>query len=327
MKSRINLVMFQRFVIAGIFILLFILMSFLSPVFLTVTNLTNVLRQVSMTVIAACGATLIMTSGGLDLSVGSVLALSGVVAAKLSSEGFPLLLSIILGILVGSVIGLLNGLLVVYFRITPVIATLGTMYIARGSAYLISEGVAIVAGLPESYKLPGRGYLGFVPIPVIIMIIISFIFFVIQSKTVIGRYSYAIGGNIETAILSGINVDAIRLLLYVLGGTLAGIAGIILSSRLASGQPNSGIGFEFDVIVAVILGGTSLSGGEGTVIGTILGALIVGVLSNGLNLLGVHTFYQYILSGAVLVLAVILDMALKGRGVNLKYLARLIRGR
>ena len=318
MNTKISKIGFQRFVIAGIFVFLFILMSILSPVFLTATNIINLLRQVSMVVIVACGMTLLLTSGGIDLSVGSVLALSGIICAKLAVSGVPLFISILGGVSAGLFIGFLNGVLVVYFKVMFLIATLGTMFIARGLAYVISGGKAVVAGLPESYKIPGRGYFGFIPIPVLIMIVICVVFYIIQSRTIIGRYAYAIGGRIETAILSGVNVDNIQLLLYSTCGMLAGISGVILSSRLASGQPNSGIGFEFSVIVAVVLGGTSLSGGEGTILGTIIGALIVGVLNNGLNLLGVHTFYQYILSGGALILAVILDMSLKGRGIKLR---------
>jgi len=275
-----------------------------------------------MVVIVGCGMTLLLTSGGIDLSVGSVLALSGVICAKLAVSGVPLPVAILGGVASGFIIGLLNGTLVVFFKIPFLIATLGSMYIARGLAYIISGGQAVVAGLPDSFKIPGRGYVGFIPIPILIMIIICVVFYIIQSRTILGRYSYAIGGKLETAILSGINISNVQLLFYSLVGLLSGVAGIILSSRLASGQPNTGLGFEFDVIVAVILGGTSLSGGEGTILGTIIGALIVGVLNNGLNLLGVHTFYQYILSGATLVLAVILDMTLKGRGIKIRHKIR-----
>lgn len=326
-RVRFSAETFQRLVILFILLGLCAVMSILSPNFLKVANLTNVLRQVAMTVIAASAATLIMISGGLDISVGGVLALSGVVAAKLATQGVSLPIAILLGVLSGTLIGLINGTLVVGTRITPVIATLGTMNIARGLAFLISGGRAVVAGLPPEFRLPGRSYVGPIPTPVIVMAIVFVIFYVLLHHTLLGKYTYAIGGNKETARLSGINVGLVQFILYVLGGTTAGIAGVIMASRLASGQPDAGFGFEFDVIVAVILGGTSLAGGEGTVFGTLVGALIVGVLNNGLNLLQVHTFYQYVLQGLVLIFAVILDMSLKGQGLSLAALRRRLGAR
>ena len=306
----------QQLVILGILVLLMVVLSILSPRFATVVNLTNVLRQSSMVIIAATAATLIMISGGLDISVGGVLAVSGVVTAKLMVDGMPLAPAVLGGAATGALIGLINGILVVGLNITPVIATLGTMSIARGLAFLISGGRAVVTGLPESFRIPGRGYSGPIPIPVIIMLVSVIIFIFLLEKTLLGKYTYAIGGNPETSRLSGVPVGLIRFVLYVLGGMMAGLAGIIMASRLSSGQPDVGLGFEFDVIVAVILGGTSLAGGEGSVFGTLIGALIVGVLNNGLNLLGVHTFYQYMLQGTVLIIAVLLDMSIKGQGLQ-----------
>jgi ribose/xylose/arabinose/galactoside ABC-type transport system permease subunit len=303
--------------ILGVLLLLMTVMAILSPDFASPTNLTNVLRQTSMVIIAACAATLIMISGGLDISVGGVLALAGVVAAKLSTMGYPLWLAILGGATAGAVIGVINGALIINLRITPVIATLGTMNVARGLAFLISDGRAVVSGLPPEFRLPGRSYVGPVPTPVIAMIVVFFIFYFLLNHTLLGKYTYAIGGNRETARLSGIPIGGVQFVLYILGGLTAGLAGVILASRLASGQPDVGFGFEFDVIVAVILGGTSLAGGEGSVFGTFIGALIVGVLGNGLNLLGVHTFYQYVLQGLVLIFAVLLDMTLKGQGLRL----------
>lgn len=220
------------------------------------------------------------------------------------------------GVLVGGAIGLINAGLIVGMRITPIIVTLGTMNLARGLAFLVSDGKAVVSGLPESFRLPGRSYVGPIPTPVLIMGAVVAIFYLLLHRTLLGKYTYAIGGNKETALLSGIDVNRTQGALYVLSGLAAGLAGVIMASRLGSGQPDIGLGFEFDVIVAVILGGTSLSGGEGTMLGTLVGALIVAVLGNGLNLLGVHTFYQYIVQGVVLILAVILDMTLKGQGIG-----------
>jgi ribose/xylose/arabinose/galactoside ABC-type transport system permease subunit len=293
------------------------IMAVLTPSFGTATNLTNVLRQTSMVIIAASAATLIMISGGLDISVGGVLALAGVVAAKMATMDYPIWLAVLGGSAAGALIGVINGVLVVNLRITPVIATLGTMNVARGLAFLISEGRAVVSGLPPEFRLPGRSYVGPIPTPVIAMLIVFIIFYFLLNHTLLGKYTYAIGGNRETARLSGIPLGLVQFVLYILGGLTAGLAGVILASRLASGQPDVGFGFEFDVIVAVILGGTSLAGGEGSVFGTLIGALIVGVLSNGLNLLGVHTFYQYVFQGVVLIFAVLLDMTLKGQGLHM----------
>jgi ribose/xylose/arabinose/galactoside ABC-type transport system permease subunit len=263
-----------------------------------------------------------MISGGLDISVGGVLALTGVVAAKLAVMGYPLGLAILIGVLCGGLIGVINGFLIVGLKITPVIATLGTMNVARGLAFLISGGRAVVTGLPPDFRLAGRAYVGPIPVPVIIMAVVFILFYFLLHHTLLGKYTYAIGGNKETARLSGVPVSRVQFVLYVLVGLMVGLAGIIMASRLASGQPDVGYGFEFDVIVAIILGGTSLAGGEGTVFGTMIGALIVGVLTNGLNLLGVHTFYQYVFQGVVLIFAVLLDMTLKGQGVSFKSLLR-----
>jgi ribose transport system permease protein len=204
--------------------------------------------------------------------------------------------------------------------VTPIIVTLGTMYVARGFAFTISGGDAIVAGLPNSFSLPGQSDIGPIPTPVVIAVIVVLLFYLLLHHTLLGKYTYAIGGNRETAILSGIPVARVQIVLYTLSGLAAGLGGVILASRLASGQPTAATGFEFDVIIAIILGGTSLAGGAGKVSGTVLGALFVAVLENGLDLLGVPSFYQYIALGTVLIAAVILDVTLKGEGVTLQQL-------
>ena len=265
-----------------------------------------------------------------DLSIGAVVALSGTVAAGLSVEGTPIIVCYLAGILIGALIGMINGVLVVGFKITPVIATLGMMNLARGIAfiyaYTLTKGeVSIYKGIPETFTFLGTAIHG-VPMPIIIMIVIVILFLVIQNFTSFGKYCFAIGGNEETARLSGIYVGRQRFILYSTVGLLAGISGIILASRVFSGQPGAGIGFEFDVIVAVILGGTSLFGGEGSVYGTIIGALILGVLRNGMNLKGLNVFYQYIASGGVLIFAVIMDAYFKGKGVSLESLKQIFKG-
>jgi ribose/xylose/arabinose/galactoside ABC-type transport system permease subunit len=313
MKIQVSVDFFQKLVIVGVLILIVIILSLLTDVFLTITNLQNVTRQVSFVVITGSAVTLLMVSGNFDLSIGSILGLTGMLSAYFVPFGVPLWLSIILSTFIGTCIGLLNGVLVVKLKIPSIIATLGTMYAARGVALVITEGHSIHLGLGPNFTFLGRGFIGPVPITLVITIFILGLFYFIETKTILGKYAFAIGGNRRTALLSGIDVGAIILLLYILVGTLAGFSGTILASRLGVGQPMVGQGFEFDVIVAVILGGTSLQGGEGSVFGMVIGAFIVGFIANGLNLLGIHSFYQSILKGGVLVGAVLLDRMLKER--------------
>lgn len=284
--------------------------ALLDPNFLGVNNIQNVLRQVAVTAIVAAAVTLVMVSGGLDLSVGGVVALSGVSAALLVAGGVPVWLAFIGGVVVGLLVGLVNGLLVVGLGINSVIATLGTMTITRGIAQLLTNG-SPVHKVPSEFRWLGTGFLGPIPIPVLIMVVVVVVFVVIQKRTLIGKYTFAIGSNVDAARLAGIRVNKVRIQVFVLAGGMSGLGGVILASRLNSGQPNAGIGFEFAVIVAAVLGGTSLAGGEGRVSGTLIGALIVGVLGNGLNLLGVQTFWQNVVEGFVLILAVGLDLLLR----------------
>jgi ribose/xylose/arabinose/galactoside ABC-type transport system permease subunit len=316
----------QQLILVGILLLLFIVLTLLSKDFLTVVNITNILRQQSMVAITAVGATFIMLTTGLDISVGSTIALSGVVFAKLVQGGMDLLPACIIAILVGGIVGAINASLIVGAKINPVIATLGTMYAIRGIAYLVAGGSTVANGLPTNFNELGRGHIGPVPIPVIIMILVYIIFHFVLSRTLLGKYTYAIGGNIETSRLSGIPVKKVLTTLYIMAGLLTGLSGTIMASRLSSGNPQIGQGFEFDVIIAVFLGGVSTTGGEGTLVGTFLGAMIVGVLSNGLNLLGINAFYQYIIKGIVLVLAVMIDMIIKGKGIDFKWFSRLFKG-
>lgn len=303
----------QSLVLGVILVLMMVIFTLVSEKFMTANNLTNVLRQVSLTVITASVITFVMISGGIDLSIGGVLALAGVVAARLAVNGWPLGLALLVGVLSGTLVGIINGGLVILTRIPPVIATLGTMYVTRGFAYVLSNGSAIVNGLPDHFGFVSESHIGFLPLIVVVMIAIFLLFHVILTQTLLGKYTYAIGGSIETARLSGIKTDRIKFFLYLLAGTMAGLSGVLMASRLSSGDPNVGIGFEFDVIVAVVLGGTSLSGGEGSLLGTLIGALIVAVLANAMNLLGIGSFYQYIFQGVVLVFAVVLDLTLKTR--------------
>ncbi|MDR2110862.1 MAG: ABC transporter permease [Spirochaetaceae bacterium] len=288
-----------------------LIFGFTANHFFTRENILNILRQVSVTTIVALAATLIMITRALDISVGGTLAFAGVVYATLAAKGIPLPVCFLVTVTASSLVGLINAGLVVGLKVNPVIATLGTMYSTRGLAFLYSGGGSVVNGLPVNFTALGRGYIGFMPIPVLFMLIMGVLFWFLLNKTLLGKYTYAIGGNPVTATLSGIPMAKIMSTLFVLVGAATGVSGALMASRLGSGQPNVGNGFEFDVILAILLGGTSLAGGEGTIEGTLVASIIVGVLSNGLNMMGVHTFYQYIIKGLVLVLAVVIDQQMK----------------
>jgi ribose/xylose/arabinose/galactoside ABC-type transport system permease subunit len=290
----------------SILIALVVVFSSLTDRFLTIENFQNVSRSVSAIVIVGCAVTLVMVARGLDLSVGSVLAATAVTAAFLAANGVNIWLSYLAALGLGLALGALNAVFVVGLKVTPIISTLGTMNIARGIAYLITPS-AILVGLPTEWALLGTGSYFGLPSPTLFAIAFVIFFSWILNRTVLGRHVYAIGGNEEAARLAGVNVNRTLFLLYTTTGFSVAIAAIVLSSRLGSGDPNIGIGFEFDVIVAVILGGTSLAGGVGRISGTVIGALIVGFLSNGLNLVGVEPFWQYIAKGSALVVAVVLD--------------------
>lgn len=304
----------QKLVIVGVLIIIMVVLSILTPKFLTYLNFNNVVMQVSLVMLAGSAVSLLMISGNIDLSIGSVLAFTGVMYAYMSKHWFPTGLSIFFTILLGGVFGLVNGLVVSKLKITSVIATLGAMYIARGLAFIIARadgGANITSGLPGNFEVLGRATVGSIPLHVLIVIAIVIVFIFIQTKTNLGRYAYVIGGNRVSAILSGVRVDAVIITLYVFVGLLTGFCGTILVSRIGSGVPRIGLGFEFDVIVAVVLGGTSIYGGEGSVFGMVIGALIVGFVANGLNLLDVQAFYQVVFKGLILVVAILIDRLIK----------------
>jgi ribose/xylose/arabinose/galactoside ABC-type transport system permease subunit len=303
----------QKFVLLGILVFVVVVFAVLNPRFIRGTNLMYILIQNSFVIIAGSAVALLMISGQIDLSVGSTVCVAGMTAAYFARAGLPVGVSFVIALAVGLVIGLLNAVMVVKLRITPFIATLGTMYMGRGLSYLISDGLVIREGLPDAFPNIGNDSLGPFPIILLILVGVVLLFLALERWSVLGKYSVAIGGNRTAAVLSGINTDGIVMTLYVLTGLFAGLAGVVMASRLGVGDPNIGIGFEFDVIVAVILGGTSLAGGEGSIVGMIIGAIIVGSLGTGLKLLNVFTFFQSIMKGVVLVLAVLLDQNLKVR--------------
>ncbi|MEC1759758.1 ABC transporter permease [Schinkia azotoformans] len=290
------------------FAVITIILSILSPSFLSLDNILNILRQVSINALIAFGMTFVILTGGIDLSVGSMLALSAALTAGFMAGGMDPILAMLIGLLAGALMGAFNGFVITKGKVAPFIATLATMTIFRGLALVYTEGRPIT-GLSKdlSFELMGRGYFFGIPVPVIWMLISYAILYFILKKTTFGRRVYAIGGNEEASILSGIKVDQVKIWVYSITGLLSALAGIILTSRLNSAQPTAGTAYELDAIAAVVLGGTSLSGGRGWIFGTLVGALIIGVLNNGLNLLDVSSFYQQVVKGGVILLAVILD--------------------
>jgi ribose transport system permease protein len=286
----------------------------LTPHFLTVSNLLNVAQQTSINAIVAVGMTFVIISGGIDLSVGSIVALSGVVLGALLQGGQPLAVALAAALAVGLACGLLNGALVSVGGLPPFIATLGMMSVARGAALVFTEGRP-VSGFDEGFRSLATGSLGFVPAPVVVMIVVYVAAHIVLTRTTFGRFVYAIGGNEEATRLSGVAVRFHKTAIYGVSGLMSAIAAIVLTARLNSAQPIAGTMYELDAIAATVIGGTSLMGGEGTLAGTLVGALIMGVLRNGLNLLGVSSFLQQIVIGGVIVGAVLVDTVLKRRKV------------
>lgn len=297
----------REFGIFGLFILLCAFLSFLSPHFLTVSNLINILRQSSIYAILAFGMTFVMLSGRIDLSVGSVLSLSSCIAGLSLLAGFNIWLSALFAVLVGGFCGLINGFLIAKLRVPFFIATVGMMYAARGFALFITKGNP-VSGLPSEFQLFGASYVGPIPMQVIIALFVFVVCYLILNHTRLGRYTYAIGSNEVATKMSGVNVEKYIMLIFTVSGLTAGIGGVIMASRLRIGSPIVAAGYDLDAIAAVAIGGTSLLGGEGNIIGTIIGALMLTVIRVGLNILGVSTFIQQIIIGCVIVGVVALDM-------------------
>lgn len=275
--------------------------------FLTQKNIFNILRQNSTNLFLATGMTMVIILGGIELSVGSVIALSGCVAAGcVVNLGLPEIVGFAAALLVGAVVGVFNGFVISMTDIPPFIVTLASMNITKGIALVLTGGAPIRC-MTDAFKFPGAGYVGPVPTPVILMLIVFIIAALIINRTKLGRHMYAVGGNAQAAQFSGINVKKVKFIIYTYTGIMAGLAGIVTASRLYSGQPTSGDGAEMDAIAAVVVGGTSMSGGSGRIGGTLIGVLIIGVLNNGLNLMGVDSNWQYIVKGLVILLAVYVD--------------------
>ncbi len=303
----------RRYAIVGVLFIIAVFFTIVSDSFLTAGNLLNVARQVAMLGISAVGMTCVILTAGIDLSVGSVMAITSISGSMLMvNAGLPILPAVLVTLLIAAFIGLINGTLVAYVGVPALITTLAMMTILRGLSFVLCKGMPIW-GLPESFKKLGQGYAGPVPVPVIIMVIIFFIGWLFLNRTKTGRYIYGLGGNKEAVRLSGVNTARIQTLVYVISSFLTGLAGIIMLSRINTGQPKIGTGYEMDVITAVVLGGVSIMGGEGSLLGVFIGVLIAGVLSNGMILIDVSEYYQQITKGTVLLLAVIFDTAAKRR--------------
>lgn len=302
---------FNRFSELGILLILIAMCLALSLAvgnkFLSASNIISVVRQFSFYGILATGMLFVILTGGIDISVGSVFALSGVIASMaITKANIPVAIGVLLGLLVGAFMGYINGFCVTVLRLPPMIATLGMMSIARGVAYTVTGGYPI-GSLPDSFKFIGLGVLFSIPMPIILMVVLAAIAIFVLKKTVIGRRIYAIGGNEEGARISGVRVNRIKRLVYAVCGFTAAVSGITMAARLGVGQSTAGQGYEMDAIAATVIGGASLSGGAGSIVGAIIGAAIMGVLRNGLVLLDVSAYWQQTVIGIVIILAVALD--------------------
>ncbi len=290
-----------------VFGIICLIISLITPQFLNISNLTIIVTQVSINALLAFGVTFVIITGGIDLSLGSIVAVSGVTSAMLAHpDSYPVLIPIIMGLLAGLLMGAFNGFIITKSKIAPFIVTLGTMTIGRGLALILSDGRP-VSNLSDSFNYLGSGTVLGIPVLILIFILVFALCSIILSKTILGRYIYAIGGNEQAARASGINIDRVKLSVYSISGLLAGLAGILLASRITTGQPNAGAGFELDAIAAVVIGGTSTAGGRGTMAGTLIGVLLIGVINNGLDLLNVTSYYQQVVMGIIIIGAVVLD--------------------
>jgi ribose transport system permease protein len=298
---------------AGGLIVVFIALSFASPYFLTANNLFNIGVQVAVVAIIAVGQTLVILTAGIDLSVGSVAGLGGILGSMaIAKAGLPIVPGILVGVLVGCTVGLVNGLLITQLRLPPFIATLGMLGVARGLTFIVG-GENAVYGLPSNFRLFGEGQIGPIPLPLVYLIVIAAAGYLILSRTKLGRYAYAIGSNKEAARLSGISLNRYLIGVYVICAGLAGFGGMIAASLVQSGQPNYGVGLELNVIAACVIGGASLFGGVGTIGGTLIGAFLMAVITNGAVLLNITQYYQQVIIGVIIWLAVWWDQVRRRR--------------
>ncbi|RKF13709.1 ABC transporter permease [Alginatibacterium sediminis] len=304
--GKVSLQFLSRYWIFIALVVLIVAFSLLSDSFLSKINLLNILRQVSIIGICAVGMTMVILTGGIDLSVGSMIGVSGMACALMLQAGIPPVLAVFLTLVMGLGFGGITGLLINKIHIPPLIATLGLMTALRGVAYILNGGLPIY-GIPESVKFLGQGWVFGIPFPVILMIAVFVLGYVLLNKTAFGRHLYGTGGNEEASRLSGVNVEKLKTKVYLLAFFLSTFAGIVLMARVNSGQPRGGTGYEMDIITAVVLGGVSIMGGSGRLMGVIAGVMIMGVLSNGMILLNIDEYVQWVVKGLVLLVAVGLD--------------------
>lgn len=305
-KKKIDLGSLRELLLIGVVILLCIVWTAMNPQFISMNNITNILRQGSYTAIAAVGMTMVIIIGEIDLSAGSLICASGLVGAMVCKSTNNVLLAVLAALLVGVVVGGVNGVLCAVGKLPGFIATLASMTVLRGLAYIITEGNSVV-WTSEAFTKIGTGYVGIVPIPVIIMLVVIAFGVFLTSKLRFGRYIYAVGGNMEASRWSGIAVVKVKIIVYMIMGVLTSIAGLIVVTRLGSGQPSAGQNFEMDCITAAVVGGTSMSGGRGKIIGTVVGVLLLTVLTNGMTLVGINTYWQQVFKGVIIVVSVLAD--------------------
>lgn len=304
----------RRYGLVAVIAAFCLVIAAVEPSFISPRSLVILMRQISINAVLAVGVTLVLLTGGVDLSLGSVVALAGVVAASCAHPGeYPVVLPVVAGVMVGGVCGGVNGLMVTWGRVAPFVVTLGMMAAARGVAYVLSGGTP-VSNLDRGFTWLGSGSVLGLPVPVWVLGLVAVVVHVVLGRTRSGRHLYATGGNERAALASGIRVDRVKTVAYVACGSLAGLAGVLLAARVTTGQPNAGVAYELDAIAAAVIGGTSLSGGVGGVRGTLLGALLIGLLSSGLDTLNVSSYYQQIVKGVIIVGAVWLDQQRRGRG-------------
>jgi ribose/xylose/arabinose/galactoside ABC-type transport system permease subunit len=315
-KPMIPLMKGKRIAESNLILIVLVLMMFLSfatPNFLSFSNMKNLVRQTSITGIIALGMTFVIISGGIDLSVGSILGVASIVSAKLMVAGVPILPAILLSLLICAGLGWINGIVIHHGKVPPFIATLGMMTAARGIVMLLSNA-RMIAGLPRSFTNFAQTTIVFLPSLFVVWLVVIFITYVITTKMVFGRNLFAYGSNIEAARLSGINIRNCTYQVYIISGLLSGVAGVLMTSRLANGIPTAGTGYELDAIAAAVVGGASLSGGSGTILGTVLGALLISIIQNGGNLLGINSFILQISVGVLIVASVMIDQKRKSSG-------------
>ncbi|MGI6175548.1 MAG: ABC transporter permease [Christensenellales bacterium] len=302
--------LYSRYGIFAILLGAVIISAILSPTFMTTRNIVNILRQNVVIAVIAFGTQFIMLAGDIDLSSGSVAAFTGCMAAQVMASTGNIVLSFLTGLVCGALIGALNGVVITQLRIPAFIMTLASQTIFRGLMYIFTNAKPIT-GLAESFAWMGQGHIGPIPVPIFVLVIIFVISWVLLNRTSFGRHVLAVGGNREAALASGINTDRVRIKAFIYGGLMAALGGFVLMSRINSGQPNSAVAFEFDAITAVVIGGTSMSGGLGTVYGTLAGAYFVGVLINIMTLMNVSAYYQQVVQGLIIAIAVIIDVSVR----------------